>query len=116
MTGRSGWSTPGGNTDSECAPHPWSRDTTRPSSGAYAFAHTPNTRPSGPPSRTRNPQVMHGPGAACARGHLGVIRGGGGLELLRPGGAVVPVQHTAVALKDGRGDEPLIVWMGRQEV
>src|ERR1700739_2450155 len=53
---------------SECAPQPWSSETTRPSSGAYSLAHTPKTRPSGPASGTRKPHVTHGPGAARASG------------------------------------------------
>src|SRR5215469_5825898 len=58
----------GANSASECAPQPWSSETTRPSSGAYSLAHTPKTRPSGPESGTRKPQVTHGPGAARASG------------------------------------------------
>src|SRR5580704_12427612 len=59
------------DTASECAPQPWSSETTRPSSGANSFAQTPKTRPSGPASGVRNPHVMHGPGAARASGVLG---------------------------------------------
>src|SRR5712692_1374232 len=51
---------------SECAPQPWSTETTLPSSGAYSFAQTPNTRPSGPLSLTMKPQVRH-----LARADLG---------------------------------------------
>src|SRR5215472_16725053 len=58
----------GANRASECAPQPWSSETTRPSSGAYSLAHTPKTRPSGPASGTRKPHVTHGPGAARASG------------------------------------------------
>ena len=46
-----------GGSISECSPHPWSSDTTRPSSGLHLFAHTPNSRFSSPFSGTKNPQV-----------------------------------------------------------
>src|SRR5580692_8274230 len=71
MTGEAAPGATPGVAASECAPQPWSSDTTRPSSGANSFAQTPNTRPSGPSRRTRKPQVIHGPGAACARGLRG---------------------------------------------
>src|SRR5258706_10593126 len=56
---------------SECAPQPWSTETTLPSSGAYSFAHTPKTRPSGPLSLTKNPQVTQLAGAELASGESG---------------------------------------------
>src|ERR1700733_4628756 len=71
MTGEAAPGATPGVAASECAPQPWSSDTTRPSSGANSFAQTPNPRPSGPSRRTRKPQVIHGPGAACARGLRG---------------------------------------------
>src|SRR5260370_5668824 len=58
-------------TDSEWAPQPWSAETTRPSSGAYALAQAPNTRPSPPLSGTKKPQLTQCAGAACASGVLG---------------------------------------------
>src|SRR5215468_7843461 len=57
--------------DSECAPQPWSDDTTRPSSGAYAFAQAPKKRPSSPLSGTKKPQLTQCAGAACANGDRG---------------------------------------------
>src|SRR5260370_5072362 len=57
--------------DSEWAPQPWSADTTRPSSGAYAFAQAPKRRPSAPLSGTKNPQVPHCAGGAWGGGVLG---------------------------------------------
>src|SRR6266853_4049172 len=62
---------PAGVIDSECAPQPWSTETTLPSSGAYSFAHTPKTRPSGPFSLTKNPQVTQLAGAELASGESG---------------------------------------------
>src|SRR5207247_2561725 len=56
---------------SECAPQPWSADTTRPSSGAYAFAQAPKKRPSSPLSGREKPQLTHCAGAACAMGDRG---------------------------------------------
>src|SRR5258708_33912949 len=56
---------------SECAPQPWSTETTLPSSGAYSFAHIPKTRPSGPLSLTKNPQVTQLAGAELASGESG---------------------------------------------
>ena len=44
---------------SECAPQPWSRLTTVPSSGDHSLAQTPKTVPSEPCSGTRNPQLPH---------------------------------------------------------
>src|ERR1700734_4028871 len=57
--------------DSECAPQPWSAETTPPSSGAYAFAQAPNSRPSSPLSGTKKPQLMQCAGAAFASGVRG---------------------------------------------
>src|SRR5580698_8281685 len=85
-------------TASECAPQPWSRETTRPSSGAYSFAHTPNTRPSGPDSDVRNPQVTHGPGAARASG----VPGPCSLEYQRRAVVSRPMADSTRALP-GRG-------------
>src|SRR5258708_14659914 len=68
MTGDTTPYPPGAVAASECAPQPWSSDTTRPSSGANSFAQTPNTRPSGPASGVRKPQVTQGPGADRASG------------------------------------------------
>ena len=56
---------------SECAPHPWSTATTRPSSGAYSLAQTPNACRSAPASCTKNPHVAHAAGAARAIGASG---------------------------------------------
>src|ERR1700689_1634141 len=56
---------------SECAPQPWSADTTRPSSGAYAFAQAPKTSPSSPLNGTKKPQLRQCAGAACASGDRG---------------------------------------------
>src|ERR1700749_3786191 len=56
---------------SECAPQPWSADTTRPSSGAYAFAQAPKKRPSSPLSGRKKPQLAQCAGAACAMGDRG---------------------------------------------
>src|SRR6266851_8107045 len=58
-------------TASEWAPQPWSADTTRPSSGAYAFAQAPKSRPSSPLSGTKKPQLTQWAGAACASGVRG---------------------------------------------
>ena len=58
-------------TDSEWAPQPWSAETTRPSSGAYALAQAPNSRPSSPLSGTKNPQLTQCAGAAWASGVRG---------------------------------------------
>src|SRR5271169_7005447 len=66
-------------TDSEWAPQPWSAETTRPSSGAYAFAQAPNSRPSSPLSGTKKPQLTHCAGAAWASG----VRGPCSLEYQR---------------------------------
>src|SRR5699024_7176212 len=59
-TCRSGWShscPPTLRSVSECAPQPWSRETTLPSSGDHSFAHTPNSCPNDPASGTTNPQL-----------------------------------------------------------
>src|SRR5690606_38373362 len=48
--GGAGSGTGEGSSASEWAPHPWSAQTTRPSSGAYSFAHTPKSWPSEPAS------------------------------------------------------------------
>src|SRR5699024_607863 len=59
-TCRSGWShscPPTFRSVSECAPQPWSRETTLPSSGDHSLAHTPNSWPSDPASGTTNPQL-----------------------------------------------------------
>src|SRR5271166_1696370 len=83
MTGDRAPYPPGAVAASECAPQPWSSDTTRPSSGANSFAQTPNTRPSGPARGVMKPHVTHGPGAARASGvpgpcsleyHLAAVR------------------------------------------
>src|ERR1700758_4924918 len=68
MTGATPPVPAGAKSASECAPQPWSSETTRPSSGAYSLAHTPKTRPSGPARGARKPHVTHGPGAARANG------------------------------------------------
>src|SRR5258708_37119932 len=56
---------------SECAAPAWSTETSLPSSGAYSFAHTPKTRPSGALSLTKNPQVTQLAGAELASGESG---------------------------------------------
>src|SRR6266700_2194493 len=84
---------PAGVAASECAPQPWSSDTTLPSSGAYSFAQTPKTRPSGLPSRTRNPQVAQGAGAACASG----VRGPCSLAYQRTAVASRPIAESTRA-------------------
>src|SRR6266700_3535702 len=84
---------PAGVAASECAPQPWSSDTTLPSSGAYSFAQTPKTRPSGLPSRTRKPQVAHGAGAACASG----VRGPCSLAYQRTAVASRPIAESTRA-------------------
>jgi hypothetical protein len=56
---------------SECAPHPWSTETTRASSGEIAFAHTPNDERSEPAIGKKNAHEEHGFGAACAIGDCG---------------------------------------------
>ena len=48
-----------GGSISECSPQPWSKETTRPSSGLHLLAHTPNIRSSSPASGTKKPQVEH---------------------------------------------------------
>src|SRR5271165_5819998 len=68
MTGDTAPNAPRPATASECAPQPWSSETTRPSSGANSLAQAPKTRPSGPANGVRKPQVTHGPGAARASG------------------------------------------------
>src|SRR5215475_3988750 len=91
--------------DSECASQPWSDDTTRPSSGAYAFAQAPKKRPSSPLSGTKKPQLTHCAGAACASGDRGpcsLVH-----QRARPAGTPVlvvgvggePVDHGVVALE-----------------
>ena len=49
-----------GGSISECSPHPWSTDTTRPSSGLHLLAHTPNSRFSSPFRGMKKPQVEQG--------------------------------------------------------
>ncbi len=66
MTGERGRADACQPTDSEWAPQPWSAETTPPSSGAYAFAQAPNSRPSSPLSGTKKPQLTHCAGAAWA--------------------------------------------------
>ncbi len=56
---------------SECAPHPWVKATTRPSSLASPLAQTPKVSESGPAIRTRKPHVVHGSGADCEIGASG---------------------------------------------
>src|ERR1700760_4700634 len=102
-------------TDSEWAPQPWSAETTRPSSGAYALTQAPNRRPSWPLSGTKNPQLRQCAGAALARGDLpaegrqdarasgrGQFRGLG-----RPGVRIAgePVDHGVVAFEEDQRDE-----------
>ena len=74
---------------SECAPQPWSQETTRPSSLACALAHTPNTCDSGPASRTRNPQDAQRRGGRLRQRRLG------------PVAAVVPALGGQVAALEG---------------
>src|SRR5437899_1287780 len=71
MTGATALAATASAMASECAPQPWSDDTTRPSSGAYAFAQAPKKRPSSPLSETKKPQLAQCAGAACAMGDRG---------------------------------------------
>src|SRR5699024_4906359 len=73
-TCRSGWSHScpwDAASVSEWAPHPWSRETTLPSSGDHWLAQTPNKFPSDPASGITNPQVAQGAPAALAPGVSG---------------------------------------------
>ena len=83
-------------TDSEWAPQPWSAETTRPSSGAYAFAQAPNSRPSSPLSGTKNPQLTQCAGAAWASG----VRGPCSLAYQR---SAAPSRPTADRTRDRPG-------------
>ena len=56
---------------SECAPHPWSTETTFASSGEIAFAHTPNALRNEPAIGKKNPHEPHGFGASFAIGAFG---------------------------------------------
>jgi len=54
-----------------CAPQPWSTETTRASSGAIAFAHTPKDARKDPAIGKKNPHVWQGFGALCAIAAVG---------------------------------------------
>ena len=79
---------------SECAPQPWSKVTTRPSSLASPLAQTPKVSLSGPAMRTRKPQEWQWCGAAWAIGGLGAAA------------AVVPALGGEVATLDREGADP----------
>ncbi len=61
----------GSTSVSECAPQPWSRLTTRPSSGDHSLAQTPNSWPSEPCSGMRNAQVVQAAAADTAPAAVG---------------------------------------------
>ncbi len=70
-TGGSSASGSGTTSVSLCAPHPWSRLTTRPSSDDQLFAHTPNTRDKLPDRGTKNPHEVQDAAADRALGAVG---------------------------------------------